>query len=120
MEYDAKQEQVSHFRTAEFREYNRRWIVQGVVYPMKTIEVERLPFEIDFLGEVERQPVLLERNGNAVGVVVSPEVFKRWQDRGDRLFAVMDRVGDRNLDKAEEEIESDIERAVEEVRAGKS
>jgi len=36
---------------------------------MKTIKIERLPSEIASLYGVKRQPVLLERKGEPVGVV---------------------------------------------------
>jgi len=70
------------------------------------------------LPDAEAIRRLMSKNLRKDAVVVSPDLFRRWEQRGDRLFALMDRVGHRNLGVAGDAIESDVERAIAEVRTG--
>jgi prevent-host-death family protein len=72
----------------------------------------------DILGAVYygKEPVIVEKRGRPVAVVISPEDFELLQQERERRFAVIDRIQDRNADYDPEEVLSDVTAVVEEVR----
>lgn len=77
----------------------------------------------DRFGEVlnrayyQREPIIVERQGKPVAVVVSPADFERYQQLArDRFFQVVDRVQDRNAAHDPDEVLRDVTEAVDEVR----
>ncbi len=73
----------------------------------------------DVLSQVYygQEPVIVERKGKPVAVLISPEQWERYQEQTrDRLFEAIDRLQERNLDAGPEEVDRDVTEAVEEVR----
>ncbi len=64
-----------------------------------------------------QEPVIVERKGKPVAVLISPEQWERYQQQTkDRLFEAIDRLQEQNRDADPEEVERDVTEAVEEVR----
>ncbi len=63
------------------------------------------------------EPVILERRGKPVAVLISPAQYERYREflKHD-LFGIMDRLHALNADKDPEQVLADVTRAVEEVR----
>jgi prevent-host-death family protein len=72
----------------------------------------------DILGMVYygKEPVIVEKRGRPVAVVISPEDFALLQQERERRFAVMDRIQERNANFGPEEVLRDVTTIVEEVR----
>ena len=73
----------------------------------------------DLLGLVYygKEPVVIEKKGRPVAVLISPEQWDRYQQQlKERFFEAVDRVQDRNADADPQEVEHDVTEAVEEVR----
>ncbi len=73
----------------------------------------------DVLSQVYygQEPVIVERKGKPVAVLISPEQWERYQQQTkDRLFEAIDRLQEQNRDADPEEVERDVTEAVEEVR----
>ncbi len=73
----------------------------------------------DVLGMVyyTNEPVVVEKKGKPVAVVISPQTFERLGgEEGEGLWAVVERIRERNKDRDTEEIERDVAEAVEAVR----
>ncbi len=83
----------------------------------KKLDVTKFPPEVVSLLTAGEQPVIIEHDGKAVAVLVSPEEFQRWQERGKRFFSVLDLIGARNSGATEKEVEADVEHAISQVRA---
>jgi hypothetical protein len=82
----------------------------------KAINIDQFPPDMASILSDPEKPIFLERDGKPIGVVVSPDTCRNWEERGNRLIAIMDKVGDRNQDKTESEVDADIESAIREVR----
>ncbi len=73
----------------------------------------------DVLGQVYygKEPIILERRGRPMAVLISPEQWERYQQQvKDRFFEAVDRIQERNRDEAPEEVEREVTRVAEEVR----
>ncbi|MCL4459325.1 MAG: type II toxin-antitoxin system Phd/YefM family antitoxin [Chloroflexi bacterium] len=72
----------------------------------------------DLLGLVyyTKEPVIVEKRGRPFVVVISPEQYESLQKEQERAWAVVDRVRERNADKAPEEVLRDATAEVEAVR----
>jgi prevent-host-death family protein len=72
----------------------------------------------DLLGLVYygNQPVIVERKGKPVAVVISPEQYAQLQKEQERAWATVDRVRQRNADKDPDEVLADVTAVVEDVR----
>src|SRR5215207_8005246 len=73
----------------------------------------------DVLAQVRygQEPVVVERNGRAMAVLISPEQWQRYQDQARRrFFEAVDELQERNRDADPAEVERDVAEAVEEVR----
>ncbi|HEY7036076.1 MAG TPA: type II toxin-antitoxin system Phd/YefM family antitoxin [Thermomicrobiales bacterium] len=73
----------------------------------------------DLLGAVHEthEAVVVEQNGKAIAVVISPEDFAKLQRSAeDGWWASIQRVQDRNEDKDPDDVMRDITELVEEVR----
>jgi prevent-host-death family protein len=74
----------------------------------------------DVLGQVyyTKEPVIVEKNGKPVAVVISPGDCERYrQNEKGQLFQVVHEIQERNRDQDLQEIEADIAAAVEDVRS---
>lgn len=73
----------------------------------------------DVLGEVfyTQQPVVVERKGRPVAVLISPDQYQRLQEQEKgRFFEAVHELQQRNEDKDPDEILRDVTSLVEEVR----
>ena len=72
----------------------------------------------DILGLVYygKEPVIVEKRGRTVAVVISPEDFEFLQKEKERAFGVVDTVQAKNTDVDPDEVLDDVTEAVEEVR----
>jgi prevent-host-death family protein len=73
----------------------------------------------DVLGTVfyGKEPVIVERKGRPMAVIISPEQWEQYQRRVKEGFLeAIDRIQERNLDKDPDEVERDVAEVVEEVR----
>lgn len=72
----------------------------------------------DLLGSVHytQQPVVIEKKGKPIAVVISIEEFQRLNQPGEEFFAVIDRIRSRNEDKDPDEVLRDVTTEVEAVR----
>jgi prevent-host-death family protein len=72
----------------------------------------------DILGTVYygKEPVIVEKRGRPVAVLISPEDFELLQQERERRFTVIDRIQERNADFDLEEVLSDVTAVVEDVR----
>ena len=74
----------------------------------------------DMLGRVyyTKEPVIVEKKGKPVAVVISPEDYERYRrSEKERLFQVIHDIQEQNRAKDPQEMEADIAAAVEEVRS---
>ena len=73
----------------------------------------------DVLGMVYygHEPVIVERRGRPLAVLISPEQWEHYQQAvKERFFEAVDRLQERNRDQDPDEVERDITQVVEEVR----
>jgi prevent-host-death family protein len=73
----------------------------------------------DIVGSVfyTKEPVVVEKNGKPMAVVISPDDYTRYQKaEKQQLLQTIREIREHNRDKDPEEIEADIAAAVEEVR----
>lgn len=73
----------------------------------------------DLLGTVyyAKEPVIVERKGKPVAVIISPEQFERFEQLSrDRYAAIIEEIWKRNEDKDPEEVYRHVTEVVEEVR----
>jgi prevent-host-death family protein len=73
----------------------------------------------DVIGAVREshEAVVVEQNGEAIAVVISPEDFAKLQRSAEEgWWASIQRVQDRNADKDPDEVLRDVTELVEEVR----
>lgn len=76
----------------------------------------------ELLGQVydTKEPIIVEKQGKAVAVVINPEEYERYQQWArERFFEVVREIQERNADKTEEEVLADVTEAVEAVRQEK-
>ncbi|HEY4033349.1 MAG TPA: type II toxin-antitoxin system Phd/YefM family antitoxin [Ktedonobacteraceae bacterium] len=72
----------------------------------------------DLLGSVyyTKEPVIIEKKGKSVAVVISPEQYEAIQKEEERLWRVVDQIRDHNIDNDPNEVLRDVTAVVEEVR----
>ena len=73
----------------------------------------------DLLGLVyyTKEPVIVERKGKPVAVVINPEEYEQYKKlQKERFFSTVDRIQERNKDYDPDEVLRDVTEAVEEVR----
>src|SRR5438552_18672197 len=73
----------------------------------------------DLLGQVyyTKEPVIVEKKGKPMAVVVSPDDYERYQKSDkERLFQKIHAIQERNKEKDPADIEANIAQALEEVR----
>jgi prevent-host-death family protein len=72
----------------------------------------------DLLGFVyyTKEPVIVEKKGKPVAVVISPEQYEAIQKEEERLWRVVDQIRARNVDNDPDEVLRDVTAVVEEVR----
>lgn len=72
----------------------------------------------DLLGSVyyTKEPVIVEKKGKPVAVMISPEQFETVQKDDEWLWQVVDHIRARNVDKNPDEVLRDVTEVVEEVR----
>jgi prevent-host-death family protein len=72
----------------------------------------------ELLGRVQytQEPVIVEKEGKPLAVVISPEQFEALQQRLTCAWATVDRVRERNASKAPEEVLNEVSAEVEAVR----
>lgn len=64
-----------------------------------------------------QEPVIVERKGKPVAVLISPEQWERYQQQTrERLFEAVDQIQERNRDSDPAEVEREVTAVVEEVR----
>ncbi len=76
----------------------------------------------ELIGSVRytNEPVVIEKNGKTVAVVISPQLFELLQQETDRRFQeAVEQLHELNADKDPAQIEADIAVAVQEVRAAR-
>src|SRR5437016_243740 len=87
---------------------------------VKTIDITGMPTEWATQFESGRKPMLIERNGRRIGIVIAPETLGDRTDSALALLEVLSRVPEENALIPEEEVDADIEQAIREVRAQKN
>jgi prevent-host-death family protein len=72
----------------------------------------------DLLGSVyyTKEPVIVEKKGKPVAVVISPEQYAALHLEQERLWAVVDQIRQRNADQDPDDVLADVTREVEAVR----
>lgn len=73
----------------------------------------------DIVGSVfyTKEPVVVEKNGRPMAVVISPDDYARYQkSEKQQLFQTIRQIQKHNRDKDPEAMEADIAAAVEEAR----
>ncbi len=72
----------------------------------------------DLLGLVyyTKEPVIVEKKGKPVAVVISLEQYEAIQKEEERLWQVADQIRNRNRDNDPDEVLRDVTAMVEEVR----
>lgn len=72
----------------------------------------------DLIGQVHqnKEAVIVERNGKAMAVVVSPDYFGKIREEEERAWRTVERLQERNADKDPDEVLRDVTEAVEQVR----
>ncbi|HSH81134.1 MAG TPA: type II toxin-antitoxin system Phd/YefM family antitoxin [Herpetosiphonaceae bacterium] len=72
----------------------------------------------DVLGSVyyTKEPVIVEKNGKPVAVIISPEDFRRLQEEDARDWAVIQAVGERHAEQDPDAVLADVTAEVEAVR----
>src|SRR5215472_17335135 len=64
-----------------------------------------------------KQPLIVEKNGRPIAVVISPEEYERWQQgQRERFMQIVRVIQDLNAGADPEEVQRDIDEVVEEVR----
>jgi prevent-host-death family protein len=63
-----------------------------------------------------KEPVVVQKKGKAVAVIISPEAFQRLQEEDARDWATIQAVGERNADQDPEEVAAIVAEEVEAVR----
>ena len=63
-----------------------------------------------------KEPVVVEKKGRPVAVIISPDLFQRLQEEDTRDWAIIEAVQARNADKDPDEILAEVTAVVEEVR----
>ena len=63
-----------------------------------------------------KEPVVVEKRGKTVAVIISPEAFQRLQAEDARDWATIQAVGERNADQDPEEVAAIVAEEVEAVR----
>ncbi len=63
-----------------------------------------------------KEPVVVQKKGKVVAVIISPEAFQRLQEEDARDWATIQAVGERNADHDPEEVLRDVTDEVEVVR----
>lgn len=72
----------------------------------------------DLLGSVyfTKEPVVVEKKGKPVAVVISPEQFEMLGKGSERFWATVDQIRQRNADEDPDEVLADVTQEVEAVR----
>ena len=72
----------------------------------------------DLLGSVyyTKEPVIVEKKGKPVAVLISPEQFETLERDREKFWATVDQIRQRNADKDPDEVLADVTREVEAVR----
>lgn len=73
----------------------------------------------DVVGAVNdtNEPVILEKRGRPLAVMISPEQYERYQEQvKERFFRAVDQIQQRNEDKDPDEVLREVTAIVEEVR----
>lgn len=72
----------------------------------------------DLLGSVyyTKEPVVVEKKGKPVAVVISPEQFETIEQGKEQFWATVDQIRQRNADADPDEVLADVTREVEAVR----
>ncbi len=72
----------------------------------------------DLLGSVyyTKEPVIVEKKGKPVAVVISPEQYEAFQKEEQRLWRIVDQIRDRNVENDPDEVLRDVTSIVEDVR----
>ncbi len=72
----------------------------------------------DILGTVyyTHEPVIVERRGRAMAVLISPEDYALLEREKQRSFDVVQRIQERNADASPDEVLRDVTEVVEQVR----
>ncbi len=72
----------------------------------------------DLLGRVyyTQEPVIVERKGKPVAVVISPAQWERFERQRQRAWETIDRLRERNADQDPDAVYRDVTVVVEEVR----
>lgn len=63
-----------------------------------------------------KEPVIIEKYGKPVALVISMEEYQRLQDERERAWAAVERVRERNADKDPDEVLRNVTAEVEAVR----
>ena len=63
-----------------------------------------------------KEPVVVEKKGKTVAVIISPEAFQRLQAEDARDWATIQAVGERNADQGPDEVLATVTEEVEAVR----
>lgn len=63
-----------------------------------------------------KEPVLVQKKGKTVAVIISPEEYARIREGDARDWAIIRELGELNADKDPDEVMADVAAAVEEVR----
>ena len=63
-----------------------------------------------------KEPVIVQKKGKAVAVIISPEAFQRLQEEDARDWATIQAVGERHTDEDPDEVLRDVTEEVEAVR----
>ena len=72
---------------------------------------------IDAFRETPQEGIVQDEDNQAVAVVLPMEVYQMYQGEWDRDFAVVDRIRGKMKDFDPDEIQANIDKAVEEVKA---
>lgn len=63
-----------------------------------------------------KEPVVVQKKGKTVAVIISPETFQRLQEEDARDWALIEEVGKLNDDKDPDEVLADVTAEVEAMR----
>ncbi|HEX5505609.1 MAG TPA: type II toxin-antitoxin system Phd/YefM family antitoxin [Thermomicrobiales bacterium] len=63
-----------------------------------------------------KEPVIVQKNGKVIAVIISPEAFQRLQEEDARDWALIEQVGELNDDKDPDTVLADVTAEVEAVR----
>jgi len=72
----------------------------------------------DLLGSVyyTKEPVIVEKKGKPIAVVISLEQYEAIQKEEERLWRIVDQIRARNVDNDPDEVLQDVTAVVEDVR----